>query len=295
MPEQTYTRRCCLDVAGRSLVGLAGISTLAGIAVADGYDVRNDIEFRRDPVSLKLDAHIPPGKERRPAVILVHGGGWTGGSKTANFIQPLFPVLDKTGYSWFSIDYRLAPAYPYKAMIDDVEAAIAFVKKNAREYNVDKKRIVLMGESAGAHLVNLVGMRNRKPADVAAVVSFYGPIDIMETLRLQPGGPVSDTIKKVFEIEALDAAGLAKMKEGSPDTYIHKGSAPFLFIHGTKDDPVPYNQSPKGVELMQKAGAQAELITVQDGIHGVINWEKDPKLHGYKAEMIAWLKRRLGS
>jgi dipeptidyl aminopeptidase/acylaminoacyl peptidase len=138
-------------------------------------------------------------------------------------------------------------------------------------------------------------MRNKKPADVAGVVSFYGPIDIMETLRLQPGGPVSDGIKKVFEIEALDAAGMVKMKEGSPDTYIHRGSAPFLFIHGTKDEAVPYNQSPKGVELFNKAGVPVDLITVQDGIHGVINWEKDPRFQGYKAEMIAWLKRRLRS
>jgi len=109
-------------------------------------------------------------------VILVHDGGWTAGSKTANFVVPLFEPLTKTGYTWFTIDYRLAPQHPHPAAVEDVESAIVFVKKHAREYKVNPKRIALMGESAGGHLANLVGARNKPPSNVAAVVSFYGPI-----------------------------------------------------------------------------------------------------------------------
>lgn len=262
-------------------------------AAEPAYTVRENVEFTQEPVPLKLDAHIPPGKGPFPAVILVHGGGWTNGDKTASFIKPLFPVLDQTGYAWFSVDYRLAPKYPYTAQVEDVEKAIAFVKAHAREYKVNPRKIALMGESAGAHLVNLIGARNRPPADLAAVVSFYGPINIMDTLRLKPGSPVNDGLKAVFQIQALDDAGVAKMREGSPDTYISKRSAPFLFIHGTKDPAVPYEQSLLGMELFRKAGVPCELITVQDGVHGVINWDSDPKFQNYKQPMITWLHRTL--
>ena len=97
------------------------------------YQVTPDIVYSSlGGESLKLDAHIPEGKGPFPAVILVHGGGWTAGHKTANFLQPLFPVLDQTGMAWFTIDYRLAPEHPYPAARLDVEAAVAWLRKNAR-------------------------------------------------------------------------------------------------------------------------------------------------------------------
>lgn len=299
----THRRSPLFPGRHRGLLLLPAVLTLACLAIPRAasaaeptppqYQVLENVEFTHDPVPLKLDAHIPTGKGPFPAVILVHGGGWTSGDKTANFIRPLFPTLDKTGFAWFSIDYRLAPQHPYTAQVDDVKKAITFVKAHAKEYKVKPKKIALMGESAGAHLVNLVGTRNEAPADVAAVVSFYGPINIVDTLKLKAGGPVSDGLKAVFEINALDDAGMAKLKAGSPDTYIHRGTAPFLFIHGTKDPAVPYEQSVLGMELFKKAGVPSDLITVQDGIHGVINWESDPKFQGYKTQMIEWLQRRL--
>jgi acetyl esterase len=259
------------------------------------YEVRENIEFTHDPVPLKLDAHIPPGKGPFPAVILVHGGGWTGGDKTASFIRPLFPVLDSTGFAWFSIDYRLAPQHPYPAAREDVERAIVWVKQHAAEYRIDPKRIALMGESAGAHLVSVVGARNRPPADVAAVVSFYGPIDLVKLFNIRPGEPgaAAERLKAVFRIEALDAAGMARLRDASPDTHLNPKTPPFLFINGTKDTAVPYEQATLAVELFKKAGLTCDLITVAEGAHGVINWETDPKFQGYKTQMVQWLRRHL--
>jgi acetyl esterase/lipase len=88
--------------------------------------------------SLKLDAHIPEGGGPFPAIILVHGGGWVGGHKTVNFVQPLFPLLDQTGMAWFTIDYRLAPKHPYPAARLDVEAAVSWLKRNAQKMNWEK-------------------------------------------------------------------------------------------------------------------------------------------------------------
>lgn len=267
----------------------------AAPAEPGAYRVLENVEYRSEPVSLKLDAHLPPGKRTVPAIILVHGGGWTGGDKTASFIRPLFPVLDQTGYAWFTIDYRLAPQHPLPAAEEDVIAAIRWVKAHAREYHVDPKRIALMGESAGAHLVNVVGARNRAPEDVAAVVSFYGPIDLFKLFKLRPdqGGPAPAGLKPVFQITDLDAEGTAKLRAASPDTHLNPHTPPFLFIQGTKDAAVPYEQATLAQELFQQRGLPFDLITVQDGIHGVINWESDPRFQGYKRQMIDWLHARL--
>ncbi|MBM3793177.1 MAG: alpha/beta hydrolase [Acidobacteria bacterium] len=154
------------------------LAPLVLLFAAAHYRVYPDLEYSHSgAASLKLDVHIPQGPGPFPAVILVHGGGWTAGHKTVNFVKDLFPVLDQTGMAWFTIDYRLAPQHPYPAALEDVEAAVAWVKENARQYKVNPKRIALMGESAGGHLVNLAGARNR--VGVAAVVCFYGPIGML--------------------------------------------------------------------------------------------------------------------
>lgn len=147
--------------------------------LAAGMEVRNDIEYSNvSGEVLKLDAHIPDGPGPFAAVILVHGGGWSNGTKQANFIKPLFPVLDESGLAWFSIDYRLTPKYAHPAQAEDVEQAIRFVKENANQFRVDPNRLALMGESAGGHLVALVGVHHKPDTGVAAVVPFYGAFDL---------------------------------------------------------------------------------------------------------------------
>jgi alpha-L-fucosidase 2 len=266
---------------------------LAAALALLSYQVTPDIEYAAPGgESLKLDAHIPEGKGPFPAVILVHGGGWTAGTKTANFVKPLFPVLDQTGMAWFTIDYRLAPKHPYPAARLDVEAAVAFVKKNAKRFRVNPRKIALMGESAGAHLVNLVGAKN--DAGVAAVVCFYGPIDMEVFARkFEKDTKPNPNMKGFFLIETYDAAAKAKLREASPHTYLSRKTPPFLVIHGTRDEAVPYAQAELHVKLFHEKGIPVELITVQDGVHGVVNWEKDARFQNYKQPMIDWLRKTL--
>jgi acetyl esterase len=257
------------------------------------YQVIPDLEYSEPGgESLKLDAHIPEGKGPFPAVILVHGGGWVAGHKTVNFVQPLLPLLDQTGMAWFTIDYRLAPKHPHPAASLDVEAAVAWVKRNARKYRVNPRKIALMGESAGGHLVNLVGARNA--AGVAAVVCFYGPID-MEIFahKFESNPAATDNLKTLFHFDEYNAAAKVKLREGSPRTYLNKKTPPFLVIHGTRDQSVPYDQALLHVKLFREKGIPVELITVEDGIHGVMNWEKDPRFHSYKQPMLDWLRKTL--
>jgi acetyl esterase len=271
---------------------VAAIAFLTTSLFAASYQVTSDITYSAPGgESLKLDAHIPEGKGPFPAIVLVHGGGWVAGHKTVNFVTDLFPLLDQTGMAWFTIDYRLAPKHPYPAARVDVEAAVGWVKANARQYKVNPRKIALMGESAGGHLVNLVGAKN--DVGVAAVVCFYGPIDMEIFAKKFEGKPPTGSMKLFFLVDDWGAAAMAKLHDSSPHTYLNRKTPPFLIIHGTRDASVPFEQATLHMKLLKERHIPVELITVQDGVHGVMNWEKDPRFHTYKQPMIDWLKKTL--
>src|SRR5262249_52748810 len=154
---------------------------------------------------------------------------WVNGTKRT-YVTPLFEPLTKAGFAWFTINYRLAPKFQYPAALEDVQSGVKWVREHAKEYKVDTKRIALMGESAGGHLVALVGAKNEKDSRVAAVVDFYGPHDLekRERERKEP----TKNLQQFFGIDnLLDDAGVKKLREASPITYVRKGLPPFLFIH----------------------------------------------------------------
>src|SRR5262249_29542197 len=121
--------------------------------------------------TLTLDAYVPEGDGPFPAAIVVHGGGFVNGDKQT-YVKPLFDPLTDANFAWFTINYRLAPNHKYPAAVEDVESAIRYVRSHAAQYKVDPNRIALIGESAGGHLVSMVGARNKPDARVNAVVSF---------------------------------------------------------------------------------------------------------------------------
>ena len=252
-------------------------------------EVRMDVEYaHRGDLSLKLDAHVPEGKGPFPAVILVHGGGWEEGEKAGIFVAPLLPVLDRSGLAWFTIDYRLAPKYTYPAPVEDVQDAIRWVKKHAKEYRVDPNRIVLMGESAGGHLVALVAARPTPDTHVAAVVPFYTPTDLNGVIDDIPDA--HKLMRQLFGVENFDESARRRLKEASPITYVRRGLPPFLMVCGTEDK-ILYKQSTKMCDQLKAAGNACDFYTVDGGIHGVMNWEKVPTQQGYKDYLIAWLRK----
>ncbi len=252
---------------------------------------------------LFLDLHVPDGPGPFPAAILVHGGGFDGGSRSTN-VKPLFSVLADAGYAWFSIDYRLAPEFRFPEAIADLSSAIEWVKSNAATYHVDKGRIAIIGESAGGFLVNYEGTHETPATRVAAVVDFYGPVDYGKLAELRRDHPERfnmDVINRhaangggihFFGAEHLDAPGLAKLRAISPIAGVHHGMPPFLCIQGTKDDQVAYEQSPAMCEAMHKVGAGCELITIDGGGHGMSGW-RAPEMQHWKSEMVAWLNKTL--
>ena len=250
-----------------------------------------DIEFARPGgVSLTLDAYVPLGKGPHPAVIVVHGGGFEAGDKQT-YVKPLFEPLMRAGFAWFSINYRLAPQHPFPAATGDVAAAVAWLRQHAGQYRVDARRIALMGESAGGHLVSYAGARIRGQQRVAAVVSFYGLHDL--EARERSRGELSRNLRQFLALTEWNDEATRKLREASPISYVHGAMPPYLMIHGTADTAVPFDQSVRMCDAMKAAGNRCEVYPVQDGGHGVENWEKDHTFHHYKAKMVEWLNATL--
>ena len=259
------------------------------LAVAARAELRTDIVFAAaGGTNLTLDAFVPEGGGPFPTCILVHGGGFTKGDKTS-FIKPLFEPLSKAGFTWFTINYRLAPQHRYPACVEDVESAIRWVKAHATEYKADPKRIAIIGESAGGHLVSLAGVRAKADTRVAAVVPIYAPHDLESRVKQSKTVPV--WVEALFGLRELNDAAWKTLHEASPLTHVCKGLPPYLLIHGTKDDKVPFEQSQKFQAKMKAAGNVCDLIVIEGGAHGMGGWEKiDPS---YKEKLVTWLRKTL--
>jgi acetyl esterase len=281
------------------------VLAIAGVAALTAAPIdKKDVEYARPggkPVL--LDLHIPDGAGPFPAAILVHGGGFDEGSKSTN-VRPLFEPLADAGFAWFSIDYRMAPEFRFPQANDDMNSAIRWVKANAAAYHVDASKIAIIGESAGGYLVNYTGTHETPETRVAAIVDFYGPVDYAKLALQRRDHPERFNMASInkhmanggsmrfFGAEQLDDAGLAKLRAVAPILAVHKGMAPFLCIHGTKDDQVSYDQSPAMCDAMHKVGANCEIISIEGGGHGMSGWRAADMQH-WKPEMIAWLNKTL--
>jgi pectinesterase len=252
--------------------------------------IRTNVEYgRAGDENLRLDACVPDGSGPFAAVVLVHGGGWSSGDKTSG-VDPLFAPLSRAGVAWFSINYRLAPKHRYPAAVEDVEAAIRWVKAHAAEFKIDPARLALVGESAGGHLVAMAVVRAREDTRVAAAVPFYAPVDL--TSDTERRGGLSLSLRALFgRTYEVDEQAAQLLREASPINYVHAGLPPFLLVHGTADMSVPYSQSVQLQAKLKAAGVSCDLITIDDGVHGMRQWEATDR--SYKDKVINWIVQKL--
>ena len=282
---------------GWGLRGLALLSVCSsGFAATAGrvFSYR-DIEYERvNGEPLKLDAAVPRGAGPFPAVIIVHGGAWVGGDRRVD-VQPLFEPLSDAGFAWFSITYRLmTEVTQFGDAIEDVDAAVRYVKTHAEEYRVDPKRVALLGESAGGQLAAMAALSSDPLLRVRAVVALYAPTDLLALARDSKFAPrwVHD------HLGDGDFAWLVsgRLKQLSPVDHVRRDMPPFLLIHGTADPLVPFEQSREMCARMKSVGAQCELYPVEGAGHGVRWWESSPAIsEAYKVELVRWLRQHLES
>ena len=273
----------------------AALLFLLAAGMAAAANLQSDIEYgKAGDVSLKMDAWVPDGKGPFPTVIVVHGGGWQNGDKQKN-CKPFFEPLSQAGFAWFTVNYRLAPQYHYPAAVDDVVRAIRYVEAHAKEYKVDLKRVAITGESAGGHIVALIGARYGHELHLAAVLPFY-PVNDFEAI-VTGSDRTDGAVKAVSAFLGFtepDEAAKKLMREASPITYVKKGMPPYLFVHGTGDPLVKFHQSEAMCAKMKQAGSSCEIYAVDGAGHGMVGWERNPAWQGYKQKVPEWLHQTMG-
>jgi acetyl esterase/lipase len=235
-----------------------------------GTSVDRDVPYGKHERQ-KLDVFVPPGDGPFPLVLWVHGGGWEGGSKAGG---PAMGLL-REGYAVASTNYRLSQHAPFPAQIEDVKAAVRFLRANAKKYRLDPDRFGAAGGSAGGHLVALLGTagdvsdlegsggHKDVSSRVACVLDFFGPSDLEKLAAVKPG---DSPITRLLGGPVKEKKELAD--KANPIRYASKDDPPFLIVHGDKDEVVPLSQSELLHNALKKAGVDSTLITVRGGGHG---------------------------
>ncbi|AYF97697.1 alpha/beta hydrolase [Protaetiibacter intestinalis] len=254
--------------------GVAGASN-PELATYPDVPVVADIEYgAADGQPLLLDACLPPDFDAltdpaRAAIVVVHGGSWARGSKDDVAWRAVCQWLAASGYPAFALDYRLAPEHPYPAAIDDVGAAVEWLRdpEQLARFGIDPDRIGAFGGSAGGNLVSLLGTRGTGSLDVgsrvAAVVELSGPIDLTGVAVTDDFVPVQLAYLGCATEDACPAAVAA-----SADTWVDASDPPFFVAHST-DEMIPLGQAKLFVRALRDAGVDTTFVTVTGTLHSI--------------------------
>jgi acetyl esterase/lipase len=251
--------------------------------VPEGVKVERDLEYGPHGVGNKLDLYLPEKADGPlPLVIWIHGGGWLAGNKDD---VPGLGML-KLGYAQASINYRLSQEAIYPAQIEDCKAAVRFLRANAKKYNLDPDHIGVFGASAGGHLVALLGTtggvkelegdgpNKDTSSKVQAVVDWFGPSDMVKMKE-----QADPSLTQAFDADSADSP-VGKLfggpvqehkdlaEKANPIHYITKDAAPFLIMHGDKDNVVPLGQSKILDAALKAAKVESTLVVIEGNGHG---------------------------
>lgn len=258
------------------LIGILALGvTAAGKAQDQPVLVETNIEYTNpDNQHLQLDLARPAGDGPFPAVLHIHGGGFRAGSRQGYSGQ--IKEFAARGYVAATVSYRLAPKYPFPAAVHDVKAAVRWLRANARKYHIDPNRIGVTGGSAGGHLAQFLGVtadvrdfegeggNPKESSRVQCVVNFYGPsdftksygksVDAAEVLPLFLGGNLEQEPRRHIV--------------SSPLYWVTPNAAPTLYVHGTVDPYVAFEQAEWMVDKLKAARVEATLVRMEGAGHG---------------------------
>ena len=208
----------------------------------------------------------------RAGVVFFHGGGWAEGSR--RFVGPAYddptsPLvrLAEEGFVVASADYRLSGEAPWPAQLDDVLAAVRWLRERADELGLDPRRLATWGESAGGHLALMAGLlpggldgpQPGTPGGVAAVVAWYAPGDLAALVTQRGEDSASADTPEARLVGTPLPQGAERWRAASPTAYVTAAAPPTLLLHGALDGVVPAVQSEDLAASYGAVGAPAEL------------------------------------
>lgn len=252
-----------------------------------------DINYAGDKMGYhNLDIYLPEtGKPEYPAVVVIYGSAWLSNNLKGNVIETIGKPLLDAGFAVIAPNHRSSSDAKFPAQINDIKAAVRFIRANAAEYKIDTSFIAVTGYSSGGHLAALagtsgknglfkvgtesadlegkVGKYTRFSNSVDAVVDWFGPTDFLmmdscgsSMEHNAAGSPESALVGGAIQ-ENKDKVALA-----NPCTYIDKTDPPFLILHGDKDSLVPHCQSELLHQKLRENGVKSALVIVPGAEHG---------------------------
>jgi len=261
-----------------------------------GVLFERDVAYLPEGRAEKADLYLPAGRAktvRSPAVVIIHGGGWTGGEKGAAREINIGGTLALNGYVGMSIDYVLAKngKATWPQNLHDCKTAVRWLRKNAERLQIDPDRIGVIGGSAGGHLAAMVAVTG--PADgldpaepygdvscaVKCAVDLYGPADLSNRPNLAMLGKSNAEAPELY-------------KAASPTSHLDKNDPPILILHGTADTTVPVEQSKLFAAALAKAGVEHELIIVEGAPH---TFHLQPKQRDLRPVVLGFFDKHLKS
>lgn len=248
-----------------------------------------------DNRALELNVIRRPGEGPRPLIIWLTGGAWSQVSKDVHVPEVVYLV--EAGFTVATVEYRTSEAAIFPAQIEDVKAAIRYLRANAARWSIDPAHVGIMGESAGGHLAALAGTTGctrefdvgdnlDQSSSVQAVVDWYGPADFT-CFAVNAGSPTSPEAR-LIGCRPVDNRAMAE--KVSPVSYVSDKTPPFLIIHGTEDALVPFSQSEILHDVINNAGGQADLIAIEQANHGDIRFVS-PEI---RTEILQFFQAHLG-
>lgn len=215
---------------------------------------------------LKLDVYRPPdsGDRARPGIVVVRGGKWQQGDKEG--FSYIAGQLAMEGFVTASIEYRTTYEARFPAAVDDVKAAVRWMRSHGAAYGINPRAIGAIGGSAGAHLVAMLGTTaSGTPSEVQAVVAMGGAYDLEP--RSDVGREFVDAVTE-FLGAPLDAHA-ATVAAASPARHVTRGSAPLLLLHSKTDPVAPFGRAVEMEHSYRRAGAPVTLTAIDaPGLHG---------------------------
>ncbi|MET3650585.1 alpha/beta hydrolase family protein [Dyella japonica] len=233
---------------------------LGGLSVARAMDVRHDLAYGPLPAQ-RLDVYLPAKTRAAPIIVMVHGGAWMFGDKTSRgVVEPKALHWTQAGYVFVSIDYRLLPQAGPLEQANDVADALAYVQAHAAEWGADPSRVVLMGHSAGAHLVSLLSS-SPSVATARGAKRWLGTVSLDSGAIDVPGimnGPHAGLYDRVFGKDQ------AQWQQASPMARLEDDALPILLVCSSKRiESCPHNRAyaTKAHELGVHADVLMEPLT----------------------------------
>jgi acetyl esterase/lipase len=273
-----------------------------------GVIIQQDVTYlppdRREKLDLYLPDHRPAGTSS-PAVLIIHGGGWSGGDKSAHREFVTGTALAAHGYACASVEYMKEPGKRWPTNLFDCKNAVRWLRANAARLQIDPTRIGVIGGSAGGHLALMVAytpdVTELEPTapypglsdSVAACVDMYGISNIATRQKTdRHGNPTGEHFTTCALFSQSTTAAPAKYKLASPVTHVRPSSPPTLIIHGTGDTTVDRDQSRELDRLLTSKNVEHQLIELP-GVNHAFTLDASTLPGDLRPEVISFFDRHL--